>query len=72
MSSESSSVDQKHEVSVCKVDTGAQLVAGLTSTLEPNEALRIRRALKAACPPILSENLSFQEEDRYIYHASDV
>jgi hypothetical protein len=50
MSLESSSVvlrDRKRAgVSVSEVDTGAQLVAGLTSTLEPDEALRIRYALK--------------------------
>jgi hypothetical protein len=76
MSLESSSVvlkDQKHAgISVCEVDTGAQLVAGLISTLEPNEALRVRCALKTACSPTLFENLSVQEEDRQIYHASDV
>lgn len=53
MSSESSSVDQKHEVSVCKVDTGAQLVAGLTSILEPNEALRIRRKIDIYIMPLM-------------------
>ncbi|KAG1763322.1 MFS general substrate transporter [Suillus occidentalis] len=54
MTSESSSVDQKHAgVSVCKVDTGAQLVAGLTSTLEPNEALRIRRKIDRHIMPLM-------------------
>ncbi|KAG1740624.1 MFS general substrate transporter [Suillus lakei] len=51
MSLESSVVlkDQKHagvSVSTKDVDTGAQLVAGLTSTLDPDEALRIRCVVK--------------------------
>ncbi|KAG1773353.1 MFS general substrate transporter [Suillus placidus] len=52
MSLESSGVfkDQKHHAGVAlstkDVDTGAQLVAGLTSTLDPDEALRIRCVVK--------------------------
>lgn len=48
MSLESSSAvlnDEKHagvSLSTSVVDTGAQLVAGLTSTLDPDEALRVR------------------------------
>lgn len=52
MSLESSSAvlkDEKHAgiaVSTREVDTGAQLVAGLTSTLDPAEALRVRCVMK--------------------------
>ncbi|KAG2031361.1 MFS general substrate transporter [Suillus americanus] len=57
MSLESSSVvlrDRKRAgVSVSEVDTGAQLVAGLTSTLEPDEALRIRRKIDRYVMPLM-------------------
>jgi len=48
MSLKSSSAVLKNEkhagvtLSTGEVDTGAQLVAGLTSTLDPDEAVRIR------------------------------
>jgi len=48
MSLKSSSAVLKNEkhagvtLSTGEVDTGAQLVAGLTSTLDPNEAVRVR------------------------------
>lgn len=68
MSVKSSSVasrDKKYiGISVSEVDTGAQLVAGLTSTLEPDEALRIRCALNTAYTSISFKNLSLQKEDR--------
>lgn len=58
--------DQKHHAGVSlstkDVDTGAQLVAGLTSTLHPDEALRIRCVLKLHAHQ--HRPISFQEEDR--------
>jgi hypothetical protein len=60
--------DQKHHdhagvsLSTKDVDTGAQLVAGLTSTLHPDEALRIRWVLKLHAHQ--HRPISFQEEDR--------
>jgi hypothetical protein len=69
MSLESSSAvlkDEKHvgvAVSTREVDTGAQLVAGLTSTLDPDEALRIRCVMKSTCTITQFESVSFQEED---------
>ncbi|KAG1852262.1 MFS general substrate transporter [Suillus subalutaceus] len=57
MSLDSSSVvlrDRKRAgVSVSEVDTGARLVAGLTSTLEPDEALRIRRKIDRYVMPLM-------------------
>lgn len=54
MSLESSGVlkDHKHagvSVSTKDVDTGAQLVAGLTSILDPDEAMRIRCVSETVC-----------------------
>jgi hypothetical protein len=41
--------DQKHVcLSIEDVDTGAQLVAGFTSPLDPDEASRIRYAVRTA------------------------
>lgn len=55
------------------VDTGAQLVAGLTSTLDPDEALRIRCVAKTVCTSTIQHRtILFQEEDRWTYHALDV
>ncbi|KAG2130369.1 MFS general substrate transporter [Suillus clintonianus] len=57
--SESSSVvprDKKHAgvfLSTKDVDTGAQLVAGLTSTLDPDEALRLRRKIDRHIMPLM-------------------
>jgi ACS family allantoate permease-like MFS transporter len=68
MSLESSGVfkDQKHHAGISlstkDVDTGAQLVAGLTSTLHPDEALRIRCVVKLHA--YQHRSISFQEEDR--------
>lgn len=51
--------DQKHHdhagvsLSTKDVDTGAQLVAGLTSTLHPDEALRIRRKIDRHIMPLM-------------------
>ncbi|KAG0694901.1 MFS general substrate transporter [Suillus ampliporus] len=59
MSLESSSVvlrDEKHagvSMSTKDVDTGAQLVAGLTSALDPDEALRIRRKIDKHIMPLM-------------------
>ncbi|KAG2144027.1 MFS general substrate transporter [Suillus cothurnatus] len=59
MSLESSGVskDQKHHAGISlstkDVDTGAQLVAGLTSTLHPDEALRIRRKINKHIMPMM-------------------
>jgi hypothetical protein len=55
MSLESSNAvhkDEKHagvSFSTREVDTGAQLVAGLTSILDPDEALRVRWVVKITC-----------------------
>ncbi|OJA13962.1 hypothetical protein AZE42_03611 [Rhizopogon vesiculosus] len=59
MSLESSSAahkDEKHagvSLSTREVDTGAQLVAGLTSTLDPDEALRVRRKIDRHIMPLM-------------------
>ncbi|KAG0706185.1 membrane transporter [Suillus ampliporus] len=48
--------DKKHtdvSLSTKDVDTGAQLVAGLTSTLDPDEALRIRRKIDRHIMPLM-------------------
>ncbi|KAH7913605.1 MFS general substrate transporter [Hygrophoropsis aurantiaca] len=63
MSSEASSItgnavskDEKHNgisVSTKEVDTGAQLVSGITTILEPKEALRIRRKIDRNILPMM-------------------
>ncbi|KAG2078481.1 MFS general substrate transporter [Suillus decipiens] len=68
MSRESSSVfkDQKHHAGVSlstkDVDTGAQLVAGLTSTLHPDEALRIRRKIDRNIMPMMCGEIQFMDK----------
>ncbi|KAG1740652.1 MFS general substrate transporter [Suillus lakei] len=55
--------DQKHAgVSVSEVDTGAQLVAGLTSTLSPDEALRIRRKIDRHIMPLMCGEIQFMDK----------
>ncbi|KAH7927987.1 MFS general substrate transporter [Leucogyrophana mollusca] len=61
MSSETSSVgavvkDEKHNgiaISTKEVDTGAQLVSGLSTALDPEEALRIRRKIDKNILPMM-------------------
>ncbi|KAG1798879.1 MFS general substrate transporter [Suillus plorans] len=66
MSLKSSSVayrDKKYAgISVSEVDTGAQLVAGLTSTLEPDEALRIRRKIDRHVMPLMCGDIQIMDK----------
>ncbi|KAG2114300.1 uncharacterized protein F5147DRAFT_570447 [Suillus discolor] len=63
MSLESSGILQAGVfVSTKGVDTGAQLVAGLTSTLDPDEALRIRRKIDGHVMPLMCAWVQFMDK----------
>ncbi|OAX37933.1 MFS general substrate transporter [Rhizopogon vinicolor AM-OR11-026] len=68
MSLESSSAvhkDEKHagvSLSTREVDTGAQLVAGLTSTFDPDEALRVRRKIDRHIMPLMCGEIQFMDK----------
>ncbi|KAI0268093.1 MFS general substrate transporter [Gloeopeniophorella convolvens] len=58
MGSFSEKSDEKHDrvsVDSYQVDTGAQLVAGLSSQLDPKEALRIRRKIDKHIMPLMCD-----------------
>lgn len=68
MSVKSSSVASREKnyigISVSEVDTGAQLVAGLTSTLEPDEALRLRKKIDRHVMPLMCVLFGIQILDK--------
>ncbi|KAG2151193.1 MFS general substrate transporter [Suillus bovinus] len=57
--------DEKYAgISASEIDTGAQLVAGLTSTLEPDEALRIRKKIDRHVMPLMCVLFGIQLVDK--------
>ncbi|KAI5983666.1 MFS general substrate transporter [Pisolithus albus] len=57
--------DEKHNgiaVSTKEVDTGAQLAAGLSGTLDPEEALRVRKKIDRHILPLMCSRVQFMDK----------